>query len=63
MARTFHHDMMAALDAETYSGRTTPDKTHYAMRRALRKANMRGSAIMNDKQLAMATLAELAEWK
>ena len=60
MSKTFHHDMMRALDAETYEGRTIPAKTHYAMRQALRKANMRGAPIMNDKALAKATFEELA---
>lgn len=60
MAKTFHHQMMRALDAETYNGRTVPAQTHHAMRQALRKANMRGAPIMSDKALAQATLAELA---
>ena len=60
MAKTFHHDMMRALDAETYRGNTIPRSTHYAMRQALRKANMRGAPIMSDKALAIATLQELA---
>jgi hypothetical protein len=59
MSKTFHHEMMRALDAETYEGRTIPARTHYAMRQALRKANMRGAAIASDKELAKATLAEL----
>lgn len=60
MAKTFHHKMMAELDAATYRGEHIPAHVHHAMRQALRKANMRGSAIDNDKALAKATLAELA---
>lgn len=60
MSKTFHHEMMARLDGATYRGRQIPADVHHAMRQALRKANMRGASIMNDKALAKATLAELA---
>lgn len=52
--------MMARLDGAAYRGRQIPADVHHAMRQALRKANMRGASIMNDKALAKATLAELA---
>lgn len=60
MGKTFHHDMMRKLDGATYNGKQIPPREHHAMRQALRAANMRGSAIMSDKELAKATLAELA---
>lgn len=60
MAKTFHHQMMRELDAATYRGEFIPPHVHHAMRQALRKANMRGSAIASDKELARATLNELA---
>ena len=59
MAKTFHHDMMQKLDAATYDGYTIPHKTHYAMRQALRKAQMRGGSIMTERELAKATLKEM----
>lgn len=61
MGKTFHHDMMARLDRETYNGRTVPAETHYAMRQALRKANMRGNPLMSERELAKATFAELCK--
>lgn len=60
MSKTFHHQMMRRLDGATYEGRQIPPREHHAMRQALRKANMRGEAIMSPKALAQATLAELA---
>lgn len=60
MSKTFHHRMMAELDAATYRGEYIPPHVHSAMRQALRKANMRGSALDSPKALAKATLDELA---
>jgi uncharacterized membrane protein len=60
MGKTFHHQMMRKLDAATYNGQQIPAHEHHAMRQALRKANMRGAAISSPKELAKATLAELA---
>lgn len=61
MGKTFHHQIMRALDDATYQGETIPHSTHYAMRQALRKANMRGNMIETPKALAWATLRELAK--
>jgi hypothetical protein len=60
MGKTFHHEMMQRLDGATYRGRQIPPREHHAMRQALRKAMMRGSAITSPKELAKATLDELA---
>ncbi len=60
MSKTFHHQMMRKLDAATYGGKQIPPREHHAMRQALRKANMRGAAIMSERELAQATFAELA---
>jgi uncharacterized membrane protein len=60
MGKTFHHDMMRKLDGATYNGKQIPPREHHAMRQALRAANMRGAAISTPKELAKATLAELA---
>lgn len=60
MAKTFHHQMMRELDGATYQGKSIPPRVHHAMRQALREANMRGKAIASPKELAKATLDELA---
>ena len=60
MSKTFHHDMMRKLDAAMYEGESIPAHLHYAMRQALRKANMRGAAIMSERELAKRTFDELA---
>ena len=61
VSKTFHHQMMRKLDGATYEGRTIPARVHYAMREALRKAQMRGAAIMTDRELAKATFEELVK--
>ena len=62
-ATSFHAEMMAALDAQVKSGRalanSVPPAQYYPMRRALRKAQMRGYPIRDAQELAAATLAEL----
>lgn len=52
---SFHHRMMAALDAFQMSGRWI-EAQHGPMRAALRKANMRGAQITSAEQLAEALM-------
>lgn len=61
MSKTFHHQMMRALDTAIYEGESIPARTHYAMRQALRRANMKGDPITSPRQLAKATFFELAQ--
>ena len=60
---SYHHDIMRALDECVMSGgkrKAIKPPIYYAMRRAARKAQMRGQAVQSERELAKLTFAELA---
>lgn len=52
MGKSFHSVMRDSLDAPLQRGERIDAKLHYAAKRAMREANMRGKQFQSEEELA-----------